>query len=43
MDAGAETQKRGRISSIELNFYKEYYIPIVENLVESVENPVETG
>ena len=43
MDSPAKHQKRGHFLQNGEFFYKEYYIPIVENSVESVENRVETG
>lgn len=43
MDSGKKKQKRGRFLQYGHTFYKEYYILIVENSVESVENRVETG
>ena len=43
MDSGKKKQKRGHFLQYGHTFYKEYYILIVENSVESVENWVETG
>ena len=43
MDGFAKHKKPGRFLQNGEFFYKEYYIPIVENSVESVENRVETG
>ena len=43
MDSGKKKQKRGHFLQYGHTFYKEYYILIVENSVESVENRVETG